>query len=54
MDHQISELQEQLDQLHRQLKDTMKEGMQEGEGLSARSPEQTATVELKQKFAQGH
>ena len=49
VDHQISELQEQLDQLHRRLKDTMKEGLQEGEGLSARSPEQTATVELKRK-----
>ena len=49
VDHQILELQEQLDQLHRRLKDTMKEGLQEGEGLPARPPDQTATVELKQK-----
>ena len=49
MDHQISELQEQLDQLHHRLKDTMKEGLQEKEGLPARSPEHTATVELKRK-----
>ena len=49
MDHQISELQEQLDQLHRRLKDTMKEGLQEKEGLPARSPEYTAIVELKRK-----
>ena len=27
----------------------MKEGLQEGEGLPARSPEQTATIELKRK-----
>jgi len=51
VDHQILELQEQLDQLHRRLKDTMKEGLQhqEGAGVSARPLEQSATVELKQK-----
>ena len=51
MDHQILELQEQLDQLHHRLKDAMKEGLQHqgGEGLSARPQEQSATVELKQK-----
>ena len=51
VDHQILELQEQLDQLHHQLKDTMKEGLQHqgGEGLSSRPQEQSATVELKRK-----
>ena len=51
MDHQILELQEQLDQLHHRLKDTMKEGLQhkEGEGLTARPTEQNATLELKRK-----
>ena len=51
VDCQISELQEQLDQLHHRLKDTVKEGLQhqQGEGLSAKPQEQTATVELKRK-----
>lgn len=51
MDHQIHELQEQLDQLHRRLKDTMKEGLQhqDREALSVSPQEQTATVELKRK-----
>ena len=51
MDHQISELQERIDQLHSRLKDTIKEGLQqdEGEEQSATPLIQTATLELKRR-----
>ena len=51
VDHQISELQERIDQLHSRLKDTIKEGLQqdEGEEQSATPLIQTATLELKRR-----